>query len=272
MLLTTILLKITGWLSSFPVFEPHWQVTMADALATGSVVWNGTKYEFENQPFYAEKNWGDALPSKWYWTQCNSFDNNEDELSVTGGGGIRKLPFGREEELGMIAVHYKGKFYEAVPWKGNVEWNVSIWGEWSLYGDRLEETIAYDYDFNDNCDTSGDSGGQMITPPFAVEVRYRCDPVKNPGLVFRAPTKNGMVPFCRDTFEADCELTLWELKQNETTNEYDKVEPPIINRAISKEGGAEIGGGPWWSDWHGKSQLKPIIKTLLNFPDNIISR
>jgi len=263
-----------GWLSSFPVFEPHWQVTMADALATGSVVWNGTKYGFENQPFYAEKNWGDALPSKWYWTQCNSFDNNEDELSVTGGGGIRKLPFGREEELGMIAVHYKGKFYEAVPWKGNVEWNVSTWGEWSLYGDRLEETIAYDYDFNDNCDTSGGGGGggQMITPPFAVEVRYRCDPVKNPGLVFRAPTKNGMVPFCRDTFEADCELTLWELKQNETTNEYDKVEPPIINRAISKEGGAEIGGGPWWSDWHGKSQLKPIIKTLLNFPDNIISR
>lgn len=102
-------MKITGWLSSFPVFEPHWQVTIADALATGSVIWNGTKYAFENQPFYAEKNWGDALPSKWYWTQCNSFDNNEDELSVTGGGGIRKLPFGREEELGMIAVHYKGR-------------------------------------------------------------------------------------------------------------------------------------------------------------------
>lgn len=247
-----------GWLSSFPIFEPHWQITMADSLATGSVTWNGTKYTFENQPFYAEKNWGKALPSKWYWTQCNSFDNNEGELSVTGGGGIRKLPFGREEELGMIAVHHNGRFYEAVPWKGNVEWNVSTWGDWSLYGDRLEETITYNSIRNES----------VTTPPFAVEVRYRCD---NPGLVFRAPTpKHGMVPFCRDTFEADCEMTLWELKKNEITKVYEKVEPPIINRAKSKEGGAEIGGGPWWSDWHGKSKLKPVIKKLLNFPSKFI--
>jgi tocopherol cyclase len=248
-----------GWLSSFPVFEPHWQVTIADALASGSVDWNGTQYKFKDQPFYAEKNWGDALPSKWYWTQCNSFDNYEGELSVTAGGGIRKLPFGKKEDLGMIAIHHKGRFYEAVPWKGNVEWNVSTWGEWSLYGDRLEETINHGLD--------------ETTPPFAVEIRYRCDPEKIPGLVFRAPTPNhGMVPFCRDTFEADCELTLWTLKRNEITNEFEKVEPPIIDRATSKEGGAEVGGGPWWSEWRGKSELKPVVKALLNFPKNLLSK
>lgn len=253
-----------GWLSSFPVFEPHWQVTIADSLASGTVNWNGTQYKFKDQPFYAEKNWGDALPSKWYWTQCNSFDGYEGELSVTAGGGIRKLPFGKEEELGMVAIHYKGQFYEAVPWKGNVEWNVSTWGEWSLYGDRLEETTNIGFD---------DSKTSTTTPPFAAEIRYRCDPEKIPGLVFRAPTpKQGMVPFCRDTFEADCELTLWELKRNERTNEFEKVEPPIIDRATSKEGGAEIGGGPWWSEWYGKSQLKPLIKTLLNFPKNLLPK
>eukprot|EP00536_Pseudo-nitzschia_multiseries_P005209 jgi/Psemu1/238333/estExt_Genewise1.C_950041 len=246
-----------GWLSSFPIFEPHWQVTMADALASGRVNWNGTEYKFKDQPFYAEKNWGNALPSKWYWTQCNSFDNVEGELSVTAGGGIRKLPFGKEEELGMIALHHKGRFYEAVPWKGNVEWNVSTWGEWNMYGDRLEETI------------DPDTGS--ITPPFAVEIRYRCDPEKLPGLVFRAPTpKKGMVPFCRDTFEANCVLTMWELKRNKDTTEYEKVEPPIIDHARSKEGGAEIGGGPWWETWHGKSQLKPLIKGLLNFPNRFL--
>ena len=250
-----------GWLSSFPVFEPHWQVTIADALASGSVDWNGTQYRFQNQPFYAEKNWGDALPSKWYWTQCNSFDNHDGQLSVTAGGGIRKLPFGREEELGMIAVHHEGRFYEAVPWKGNVEWNVSTWGEWSLYGDRLEETTSYGLD---------DTTLPTTTPSFAVELRYSCDPVNLPGLVFRAPTpKQGMVPFCRDTFEADCELTLWELRKNETTNNFEKVEPPIINKAKSREGGAEIGGGPWWSEWRGKSELKPVVKALLNFPKNV---
>ena len=245
-----------GWLSSFPVFEPHWQVTIADALASGSVNWNGTEYKFKDQPFYAEKNWGDALPSKWYWTQCNSFDGYEGELSVTAGGGVRKLPLGKEEELGMVAIHYKGQFYEAVPWKGNVEWNVSTWGEWNLYGDRLEQTINYG---------SNGAKSRTATPPFAAEIRYRCDPEKLPGLVFRAPTpKQGMVPFCRDTFEADCELTLWELKRNEATNEFEKVEPPIIDRATSKEGGAEIGGGPWWSEWQGKSELKPVVKALLN--------
>jgi tocopherol cyclase len=55
-----------GWLASFDIFEPHWQVTLADARATGFVFWNNTKYNFADQPFYAEKNWGAALPSKWY--------------------------------------------------------------------------------------------------------------------------------------------------------------------------------------------------------------
>ena len=252
-----------GWLSSFPVFEPHWQVTIADALASGSINYNGTQYKFKDQAFYAEKNWGHALPSKWYWTQCNSFDNYEGELSVTAGGGIRKLPFGKEEELGMIAVHYKGRFFEAVPWKGNVEWNVSTWGEWSLYGDRLEETTSYGLDKVTRPTT---------TTPFAVEIKYRCDPKEIPGLVFRAPTpKKGMVKFCRDTFEAHCELTLWELKRNEKTKELEKIQPPIIDRATSKEGGAEIGGGPFWDEWQGKSKLKPVVKSLLNFPGNLLS-
>ena len=83
-----------GWLASLNVFEPHWQVTMADARASGFVMWNNTRYEFEDEPFYAEKNWGAALPSKWYWTQCNSFEGYN-QLSVTAGGGVRKLPFGQ---------------------------------------------------------------------------------------------------------------------------------------------------------------------------------
>ena len=44
-----------GWLASFAVFEPHWQVTLADARATGTVNWNGTRYDFVDAPFYAEK-------------------------------------------------------------------------------------------------------------------------------------------------------------------------------------------------------------------------
>lgn len=49
-----------GWLASFPVFEPHWQIMLADAKASGRVHWKNTTYEFTDAPFYAEKNWGEC--------------------------------------------------------------------------------------------------------------------------------------------------------------------------------------------------------------------
>ena len=237
-----------GWLASFAVFEPHWQVTLADARATGTVRWKNKTYAFENEPFYAEKNWGKALPMKWYWTQCNSFEGYTDpgnELSVTAGGGIRQVPFGQQEALGMVSVHYKGKFYEAVPWTGSMRWKVDTWGSWILYGKCIE----------------GDR-------KFEVEITYKVDPEKTPGLVFRAPTpKDGMVYFCRDTFEADVSLSLWELEWNEEyKDDIRKAGKPFIDRATSSQGGAEVGGGPWWGAWNNDSQLKRPFKLMLQLP------
>lgn len=256
-----------GWLACFAVFEPHWQVTMADGRATGSITWQNTTYHFTNAPFYvsnsigrgingnswsrkqAEKNWGAALPSKWYWTQCNSFDGYP-QLSITAGGGIRKIPFGRKEALGMVSVHYNGTFYEGVPWSGAMDWKVSTWGSWELRGNS----------------TYGEH-------PFEAIVSYRCDPSQTPGLVFRAPTPDeGMVYFCRDTFEADTSLTLWELEWDSTTRSYRrKSGPPLIENATSRQGGAEIGGGPWWGEWSGVSRLKQPIKALLQLPTRVSS-
>ena len=42
-----------GWLASYPVFEPHWQITMADAKASGTITWKGETFTFEDAPFYA---------------------------------------------------------------------------------------------------------------------------------------------------------------------------------------------------------------------------
>ena len=240
-----------GWLSRFQVFEPHWQVTLADARASGQVRWKNTTYTFENEPFYAEKNWGAALPSKWYWTQCNSFEGytglkgENPTLSVTAGGGIRKIPFGQQEALGMVSVHYDGKFYEAVPWTGNMGWNVTTWGSWILNGRCIH----------------GDR-------QFEVEIEYKLDPEATPGLVFRAPTPtDGMVYFCKDTFEADVELTLWELERDATTRTWNrKPGKPLIDAAHSTQGGAEIGGGPWWDTWDNDSRVKQPFKAMLQIP------
>jgi tocopherol cyclase len=233
-----------GWLASFAVFEPHWQVTMADARATGRVTWKNRTYDFVDAPFYAEKNWGKALPAKWYWTQCNSFDGYN-QPSVTAGGGIRQIPFGQKEALGMVCVHYNGAFYEAVPWTGTMEWKVATWGSWLMTGKS----------------TVGDR-------PFEVEVTYTCDPDDIPGMVFRAPTPDeGMVYFCRDTFEAKTTLTLWELEWDAGQKQFvRKTGAPLIDRAISSQGGAEVGGGPWWDEWNRESRVKQPIKALLQFP------
>ena len=50
-------LSSAGWLSTLPVFEPHWQVCMGHGLATGSLKLGNNVYEFENAPAYTEKNW-----------------------------------------------------------------------------------------------------------------------------------------------------------------------------------------------------------------------
>lgn len=236
-----------GWLSYYPIFEPHWQVTLADALASGTIIWNNITYTFTNASFYSEKNWGNSLPQKWYWTQCNTFHNYK-QLSVVAGGGIRKIPIWNiEETLGMVSIHYNNTFYEAVPWMGEMEWNVSTWGYWYFYGT------------NTLCDQ-----------PFEVEVVYTIDdPVgTTPGLIFRAPTpKDGMIRFCRDTFHANTVVTLWELQWDSNLSQFVRKDgPPIIDRATSTQGGAEIGGAPWWDDWTGEAKLRKPIKALLQLP------
>jgi tocopherol cyclase len=55
---------------------------MAHGLATGWIDWNGKRYDFTNAPAYGEKNWGRAFPQKWFWLNCNGF-NNEPDLALT---------------------------------------------------------------------------------------------------------------------------------------------------------------------------------------------
>lgn len=236
-----------GWLASYSVFEPHWQVTMADARATGHATWNGKRYEFTDAPFYAEKNWGGSFPSKWYWVQCNSFQgftspDGSSRLSLTAGGGIRKVPFGKTEDLGMVCVHHNGIFYEAVPWTGEMEWDVDPWGSWS---------------FSARC-----TSGKRL---FEVEVKATCD---GEGVALRAPTEDlGLAYFCRDSFYADVELSLYELVWDGEKKEHVRGGAIIEKvKSINKTGAVEIGGGPYWNPWKGKSRMRQPLKALVKLP------
>jgi hypothetical protein len=45
-----------------------------------------------------------------------------------------RLNSGTEDLLLLlqVAIHYQGKFYEFVPWKGKVEWEIAPWGSWKM--------------------------------------------------------------------------------------------------------------------------------------------
>eukprot|EP00984_Skeletonema_dohrnii_P007999 scaffold2944_cov155-Skeletonema_dohrnii-CCMP3373.AAC.16 len=240
-----------GWLAKFPVFEPHWQITMAHARATGSLNWNGTVYEFKDAPFYGEKNWGGAFPTKWYWSQCNSFDDYPD-LSFTAGGGIRILPFSflpgkRTETLGLIGIHYQGSFYEFVPWTSESEWEVDPWGTWKFRG---------------RC--TDNKGGKQYEADIVVTTEEDV-----PGVLLRAPTKDeGMQYFCRDSGFGNAVVSLWEMEWDDNARDYIRSpnKPPLIDKATSRQCTVEVGGGPWWTTWKVKSQMSPILKKLIRLP------
>lgn len=165
-----------GWLSQFQIFEPGWQILMAHGLATGWIEWNHKRYEFTNAPAYAEKNWGGAFPQKWFWLNCNCFDHQPD-LALTAGGGRRGVLWWMES-VAMVGVHYKGKFYEFVPWNGKVTWEISPWGYWRM--------LAHNADYE-------------------VELTATTD---QPGTALRAPTQQGLIFCCRDTMQGKIQLQL----------------------------------------------------------------
>ncbi|KAM2544478.1 hypothetical protein FF1_016951 [Malus domestica] len=224
-----------GWLAAFPVFEPHWQICMAGGLSTGWIEWDGERFEFEDAPSYSEKNWGGAFPRKWFWVQCNVFEGATGEVALTAGGGLRQLPGLTEtfENAALIGVHYGGKFYEFVPWNGLVSWEVAPWGYWSIVAEN--ET-------------------------YMVELEATTE---DPGTTLRAPTSEaGLAPACKDTCFGDLKLKMWERR-------YDGSKGKMILDVTSNMAAVEVGGGPWFSTWKGKTTTPELLSRALRVPVDV---
>lgn len=201
-------LATAGLLSFLPMFEPGWQILMAHGLATGWIDWNGKRYEFTNAPAYAEKNWGGAFPEKWFWVNCNCFDD-EPDLALTAGGGRRGVLWWMES-VALICIHYRGEFYEFVPWNSQVSWEIDPWGRWQM---------------------------QASNDRFTVELTATTD---QPGTRLRAPTQEGLTFVCRETMQGHLTLTLRSRLGNHSE---------VIFQATSSLCGVETGGGPWTETW-----------------------
>ncbi|MGI0488476.1 tocopherol cyclase family protein [Pantanalinema rosaneae CENA516] len=167
-----------GALSFLPIFEPGWQILMAHGLASGWIEWNGDRYQFDRAPAYAEKNWGGAFPQKWFWLNCNAFDQ-EPDLALTAGGGRRKVLHWMES-VAMIGLHYRGQFYEFVPWNAQVHWEIHPWGYWLLWAENAN---------------------------YRVRVVGQTDRAST---LVRVPTATGLEFACRDTTNGKVTVELWE--------------------------------------------------------------
>jgi tocopherol cyclase len=167
-----------GWLSQFQIFEPGWQILMAHGLASGWIEWNNRRYTFQDAPAYGEKNWGGAFPQKWFWLNCNAFAG-ESDLALTAGGGRRGVLWW-QEAVAMVGIHYRGKFYEFVPWNAEVRWDIHPWGYWWMQAENAD---------------------------YRVELTGT---TQRPGVALRAPTEQGLAFCCQDTMNGNVTLTLRE--------------------------------------------------------------
>ena len=149
---------------------------MAHGLATGWIEWRGKRYDFINAPAYSEKNWGRSFPQKWFWVNCNSFEETVG-LAITAGGGRRKVLWATEE-VGMIGIHYRDRFYEFAPWNSQMSWQIQPWGEWKIQ--------ATNRDFQVELIGTTDSAGTMVS----------------------TPTEQGLVMCCRDTLKGVLSIDL----------------------------------------------------------------
>ncbi|KAK9835048.1 hypothetical protein WJX81_007145 [Elliptochloris bilobata] len=221
-----------GWLAALPVFEPHWQIVMAQGRATGWIEWGGQRYDFEDAPSYAEKNWGGGFPSRWFWVQCEAFEGEPDAALTSVGArrGVLNLP-GVEEDVGLIGIHWRGRFIELVPWNGSVSWEVAPWGSWRIFA----RSSAYEALVEATCERSG-------TP-------------------LRAPTAtDGLAPFCRDSFNGQVRMRVWE---RDSSGERGAA-PMIDTRSSSCA--VEVGGGPWWDTWRTTAEMKEPLRSLVQLP------
>ncbi|MEM0979898.1 MAG: tocopherol cyclase family protein [Cyanobacteria bacterium P01_H01_bin.58] len=202
-------LATASWLSYLPILEPGWQVLMAHGLATGWAEWQNQRYEFQQAPIYAEKNWGGAFPERWWWIQANAFAEVPD-LTLTAVGGRRQV-LGRTETVGLIGLHYQGKFILLNTLRDQMTWTVAPWGQWQVTASNHRYRITLE--------------GKAEQPPANV----------------RVPTLTGLQFNCWDTTHGQLEVTVWQRSPIDTET--------LIVQAHSDLAGLEVGGQGWDQGW-----------------------
>jgi tocopherol cyclase len=124
------------------------------------------------------------------------------------------------ESAALIGIHYRGKFYEFVPWNSEVSWQIQPWGSWQMQAQNSDYEVEL-------------TGTTNL-----------------PGTPLRAPTQQGLIFFCRDTMQG--QLTL-ELRSRH------RGKSKTILKAYSSVCGLETGGSSWEEPWVSNAKLPWVL-------------
>ncbi|MCL2862400.1 MAG: hypothetical protein FWE22_08330 [Firmicutes bacterium] len=106
-----------GPLKFWPKMEcKHCVVSMKHSLK-GRIILNDKEYIFDGGVGYIEGDRGKSFPKKYFWSQCNSFESNADNLSICTSAAI--IPYAGIKFMGTISVvHFNGKEHRFATYLG----------------------------------------------------------------------------------------------------------------------------------------------------------
>lgn len=78
-------LGATGIATVLPGLGHHWHPHVLGGRASGALTVDGRTWSLDGADVYAERNWGDGFPSRWWWGQAQGFA--DPSLCVAFGGG-----------------------------------------------------------------------------------------------------------------------------------------------------------------------------------------
>jgi hypothetical protein len=106
---------VMGWYGYVPFMECYHGVLSFNHKIKGFIAVNGIKTGFTGGKGFAEKDWGESMPSSWIWAQSNHFDEPEASLFLS----VAKIPWLGSFFTGFIAgLYLRGRIYRFATYTG----------------------------------------------------------------------------------------------------------------------------------------------------------
>ncbi|WP_082974217.1 tocopherol cyclase family protein [Mycobacterium sp. E740] len=126
-----------GLASVVPFLNQYWHPYRLGGSASGTVEFDGDRWDFDKAKLYTERNWGAGFPQRWWWGQAHDFGT--DDVSVAFSGGLLALGPLKSDVAGVV-VRLGDRVLRMTP---PTAWVRSEIGErtWSLHATSLRYQV-----------------------------------------------------------------------------------------------------------------------------------